>query len=209
MVAGISLRATRVAALTGALLLTACTGDKGGELSGSCSATSENLLRDSSFDTLFAHHRESQWQASEHAAGQTYEPSVSNGTLSIRKIGKEPWFLIAQSPDAKALAGKTLSFSAELKLDLKVPRHPHGFGYGGGLSIMAKRGGKLTVSSAFEHEPHMGVHDWQPVEVIFKLPKNSTYLRLGFLQQAGGSMQVRNPALRTVAPGCPPTTKGD
>lgn len=173
----------------------------------SCAPVSENQIQDARFETLSAHHSKAQWQASEHAAGGSFESSVSDGTLSIRKTGNEPWFLVAQSADAKVLAGNTLSFSAELKLDLHEPEHIHGFGYGGGLSVLGKRGGKLVVNSRFEHQPHFGVHDWQPVEVIFKLPRNTTYLRLALLHQAGGSMQVRKPALYIVDPDCPTTTK--
>lgn len=187
------------------MILNACSGESGGKDVGVCAPIGENQIRDSSFETLSAHHSEAQWQASEHRAGGAFESGVTDGTLIIRKIGDEPWFLIAQSVQTEALVGATLSFSAELKLDLHEPEHPHGFGYGGGLSVFGKHGGKVVVNSTLEHEPHIGVHDWHPVEVIFKLPKNVNYLRVGFLHQAGGSMQVRNPGLYTVNPGCPLT----
>lgn len=201
--------AVRAALLSLALVLSACgpraEQEEQSKSQGACTPRGENLIGDKAFATLFAQRSEQQWQSSEHAAGGTYEPSVTDGVLSIRKIGSEPWFLVAQSVDAKVLAGNTLAFSAELKLDLHEPKHAHGFDYGGGLSVMARRGGKVVVNSTMEHEPNFGVHDWQPVEVIFKLPRNSTYMRLGFVHQAGGSIAVRNPALYVMDPDCPVT----
>lgn len=197
----------RAGLLIGTLLLGACGPEPTSQGIDACTPSGENLVRDTGFTSLFSHHSERQWQSSEHAAGGTFEPKVEDGTLSIRKIGNEPWFLVAQSTEARELAENTLAFSAELKLDLHEPRDPHGFGYGGGLSIMAKRGGKVVVNSSMAHQPNFGVHDWQPVEVVFQLPKNSTYLRVGFVHQAGGTLKVRNPALYVVNPDCPLTAK--
>ena len=101
-----------------------------------------------------------------------------------------------------------MAFSAELKLDLKVPDDRHGFGYGGGLSLLAKKNNRVVLSSSLEHEPHMGVHDWQSVRIVADLPEGISYLRVGFLHQAGGSFQVRNPALYAVAGGCETTVDG-
>ena len=54
----------------------------------------------------------------------------------------------------------------------------------------------------------MGVHDWQSVRIVADLPEGISYLRVGFLHQAGGSFQVRNPALYTVAGVCETTVDG-
>ena len=200
-------RGIKTLALSSALLLIACSSDKPGEAPANCAPRSGNLIQDTSFTTLFSHRSQRLWHTSEHAAGGTFEPGVENGVLSIRKIGDEPWFTVTQSPDAESLAGKKLAFSAEIRLDLHEPEKPHAFGYGGGLTVLARRGGKVVVRSTLEHEPHFGTHDWQTVKVVFPLPKNTTYLRVGFVHQAGGVIQVRNPALHVVDTACPSTVR--
>lgn len=197
----------RPLALSGALFLVACGAEEAGQAPASCAVLSGNLIQDTSFTTLFAPRSQRLWHVAEHAAGGTYEPSVKDGVLSIRKIGDEPWFTVNQVPEVKDLAGKKLAFSAEIKLDLHEPEHPHGFGYGGGLTVLAQSGSKMVVNSTLEHEPNFGTHDWQSVQVVFPLPKNTTFVRVGFVHQAGGVIQVRNPALHVVDPDCPSTVR--
>lgn len=212
MIREIFAKVTVTAIITSTLALVACSndqpvGDNDQPVSdqASCARQGDNLVQDPGFATLFANRSERRWHASEHAAGGTFKHEAEDGVLRIRKIGKEPWFLVSQSIDTKALARKTIAFSAEVKLNLREPEHKHGFGYGGGLSVLAKRGGKLVVNSTLEHEPNFGKHDWTPVEVVFKLPANTSYLRVGFIHQAGGNIEIRNPELYIVKSGCPVT----
>ena len=185
------------------LLLSACGG--GGDSGPSCEYASGNLLEDTSFTTLDKPRSERAWRYSQHAGDRSFRYGAKQGTLSFEKTGSEPWALLAQSIDAKRTRGKRIEFSAELKLDLKEPVTTRGFGYGAGLSLLVKHNNRLRLSSSFDHEPHMGEHDWQTARVVADIPKGSTFLRAGFVHQAGGSFQVRNPQLRIVAGGCEPT----
>ena len=186
-----------------ALLLSAC--GRGSDSGPHCEYASGNLLQDPGFSSLEEGRRSRIWRYSQHAGDQSFAHSAANGILSIEKIGREPWGLVTQSVDTDALKGKRVEYSAELKLELTEPEHEHAFPYGGGLSLLAKKNNRVVLSSSLDHEPHMGTQDWQSVRIVADLPKAASYLRLGFLHQAGGRFQVRNPALRTVAGGCEPT----
>ena len=184
------------------LALTAC-GKQAAD--SSCKAIGGNLLQDTVFTTVGAPRAQRQWQSSEHSAKGSFSYMAAEGVLTIEQKGLEPWMIVTQSPDAGLLAGKVVEFSADLKLDLAAPERAHGFKLGGGLALVAKNNGKLAVNSMLDHEPHMGIHDWQTVRVVVALPMMIDYLQVGFLHQAGGVMMVRNPMLRQVAKTCPLT----
>ncbi|MEM9255240.1 MAG: hypothetical protein AAGA91_07320 [Pseudomonadota bacterium] len=173
--------------------------------SAECEYASGNLLADPGFKTLTLPKRERAWRYSQHSRDLSFEYSAEQGILEMVKTGKEPWALLAQSVDVGLVRGKRIEFSAELELALTEPADAHGFGYGGGLSLLAKQGSRVVFRSRLEHEPRMGTHDWQRVSTVVDLPIGITYFRVGFLHQAGGEMQVRDPALRTVASGCSPS----
>lgn len=174
----------------------------------SCDYKSENLLDDPGFATLDAPKSKRRWQFSEHAAGKSFEYGIKDGVLTIEQQGIEPWGMVKQTVNSKPLRGRLVEFKAELKLDLTQPAQPHGFTLGGGLSITAKSNNRLQLSSAMDHEPHMGKHDWFSARVVTPMPRQMNFLQVGFLHQAGGTMQVRNPSLRVVADGCPATVSG-
>jgi hypothetical protein len=174
-----------------------------------CEYASENLIDDPAFATLGAPRSKRRWQFSEHAAGKSFEYGASDGILTIDQQGIEPWGMVKQTVNAKPLRGRLVEFTADLKLDLTQPTQPHGFKLGGGLSITAKSNNKLQLSSTMDHQPHMGKHDWFNARLVAPLPRQMNFLQVGFLHQAGGVMQVRNPSLRVVADGCPVTVAPD
>lgn len=191
-------RAFRTTALIPIItLLAACTGEPAQD--DACKPRGENLLQDLSFATIDAPRPQREWHSSEHAAGQTFEYSADNGTLQIHKTGGEPWFLLSQSVDTTAIAGKRLTFGAEVKLDLQLPED-HNFKPGGGLAVLARKNGAVVINSTLEHEPRLGTTDWTPVDVTVKVPKGTGFLRVGFLHQAEGTLLVRQPFLK-LAPG--------
>ena len=171
----------------------------------SCKAVGGNLLQDTLFTTLGAPRAQRQWHSSEHSAKGSFSYGAAEGVLTIEQKGLEPWMILTQSQDAGLLAGEVVEFSADLKLDLAAPERAHGFKLGGGLALLAKNNGKLVVNSMLDHEPRMGIHDWQTARLVVALPMMIDYLRVGFLHQAGGVMLVRNPVLRQVAKTCPLT----
>ena len=184
------------------LLVSACGIDT--ERPPDCRYVSGNLFADPEFSTLNPPSQKKAWVYSQHAKDISFRYHVKEGTLSFVKTGTEPWGILAQSIDVNELMGKRVELSAELKLDLSEPKGASGFPYGGGLTLLVKRGDTVRLSSDLAHEPHIGTHDWQRVSVVTNIPKRSSYLRAGFLHQAEGKMQVRNPALRIVTVGCEP-----
>ena len=189
------------------LLLTAC-GEGAGERP-TCEYTSDNLLSDTEFSTLMQPMNSRAWSYSQHAGDRSFEYSATDGILTFERVGSESWGLLAQRVDPADLGGKRVEYSAELKLDLKEPADTHGFGYGGGLSLLAKVYNRVALTSSLDHEPHMGVHDWKAVRIVAELPEDTDYLRVGFLHQAGGKYAVKNPSLRTVVGACEPTVTAE
>lgn len=177
-------------------ILAACSGESTPD--DGCAPVGENLLRDLSFATITAPRPQRDWRSSEHAAGQTFEYSANEGTLTIHKTGGEPWFLLSQSVDTAAVEGKQLTFGADVKLDLQLPQD-HAFKPGGGLSVLARKNGAVVINSTLEHEPRLGTTDWTPVDVTITVPLGTNFLRVGFLHQAEGTLRVRNPFLKQAA----------
>lgn len=189
-----------------ALLLAGCGGAAD---SPGCAYKSENLIDDSGFATLEAPRSQRRWHFSEHAAGGSFTFGATGGVLGIEQHGVEPWAVVKQTVGSKPLRGQVVEFTADLKLDLTQPPQKHGFKLGGGLSLTAKSNNKLQLSSLMDHEPHMGRHEWFTARVVAALPRQMNLLQVGFIHQAGGAMQVRNPSLRVVADGCPTTVPAD
>ncbi|PLW70742.1 hypothetical protein [Pseudohalioglobus lutimaris] len=189
---------TTITALAAAALLSACSYDSAQSDVDACAPRGKNLLEDVTFSTLSGPRSQRKWLYSEHAAGQTFEYSASDGILKIHKMGGEPWFLLSQSPNSAAIAGKRITFGAEFKLDLQMPTD-HAFTPGGGLALLARRGGKVVINSSLDHQPRMGKTDWIPISITEKVPPGTDSIRVGFLHQAEGTLRVRRPFLKLAA----------
>jgi hypothetical protein len=94
--------------------------------------------------------------------------------------------MITQRLRIDGLDCKQVECSAELKLDLQEPVDTHGFGYGGGPVLLTSENNRLELTSSLDHDPHIGVHNWQPVRMQANLPKVTSTLRAGFLHPTGG-----------------------
>jgi hypothetical protein len=161
-----------------------------------CKPKGKNLLKDPKFSTVFKPRAKRKRTAAEHRAGEPFEYEVNEAELLIRKTGKEPWFIMTQIVPGDDIKGKTVLFSADIKLNMQPPKATQSLKTGGGLTLTAMVNGKPSLRSILEHEPHMGRSDWQTVKVKMELPKNLEFLRLGFLHQADGELSARNPSLR-------------
>lgn len=168
-----------------------------------CELEGKNHLRDADFALEAEDGRSKHWSGLQHAGEQSFSTAIETGVLTITRTGTQPWFLFRQTLPGKALAGRTLVFSAELKMDLRPMEVVYLGRTGGGLFVTAKNAsGRVILRSELEHDPHMGVHDWQPVEVRVDLPAATRTLELGFTLRAQGTLQVRDPALREVSGSC-------
>ena len=165
----------------------------------SCELVAGNLLQDPVFVQRNSTGVFLYWASSQHAGEKSFEPEFDRGVLTITKTGTQPWFYFRQTVAAEALAGKKLALSAELKLDM--PESPMRT-VGGGIKIVARssslQGRKLLLRSTFDHQPHNGKTDWYPVQVVVQLPAKTSTVDVGFLHQADGTLQVRNPSFQLV-----------
>ncbi len=177
--------------------------DKAQQLADDASLCTKNLLVNPEFNISDGQFFPQSWGASQHAGDQAYNVGFKSGELTIDKYGEQHWMLISQRVDPKAVAGRSVVFSAELKQDMNDDGWTQALEAGGGLSIIIRGtvpgspfSQKILLSSSLQHEPKLGVFDWTPVSVSFDVPATVTSVDLGFLHQAYGKMSVRNPSLR-------------
>lgn len=167
-----------------------------------CAVSGDNLLQNSHFEQRTADGGLTSWQRSQHAGDSSYDVNIEGGELTITKTGPQPWFLMRQKIKAKALTGKKLALTAELKLGLTNPKIEQAFKVGGGLQIVARssdaKGRKILLRSLLNHEPRIGTTEWHNVQVIIEPPKGTASLEIGVLHQADGVMSIRNPSLKLV-----------
>ena len=181
-------------------ILAGCTGGN------DCSqASSENSLSNPRFE-LDAHGKPDGWSSTQHAGTRAYRIAAKDGTLTIGKFDEQAWLYIAQKVQIPDGDGQHLRFSAEIKLDM-TEDPGHAFRQGGGLSL-AIRGGsgagsnKVLLSSLLDHEPRLGKTGWVPVAVTVVVPPGAKTVTAGFLHQANGTLEVRNPGLHRVKESC-------
>ncbi|MCR9185129.1 MAG: hypothetical protein NXH81_07025 [Halieaceae bacterium] len=168
---------------------------------------SENLLGNPGFASEGESGSRRPWSGSQHAGEPSFTTQVDDGVLTIEKIATQPWFKFSQAPRARPLRGEQLLFQAELKLALDTHEVIHGFKRGGGAQILiwgdpdpVMGGDRLMLESTLEHEPHLGQTDWFTVRIPVSVPATATRMNVGFVHQANGVMQVRNPGLYRCAP---------
>ena len=162
----------------------------------------ENLLTNTDFGASDPAVGLSGWRGSQHAGEPSFRVGTDNGVVTIEKIATQPWYRLAQVPQARALRGEALVFRAEIKLALDTVDVTHNFTHGGGLQVLVwgdpdpvMGGDRLMFDSTLEHEPRLGTTDWVQVSIPFTVSGTATRMSVGFVHQANGSMQVRNPEL--------------
>ena len=167
-----------------------------------CELVAGNLLQDPMFLQRKPAGVLGYWVGTQHAGEPSFELEFDSGELTINKTGTQPWFYFRQNVAVEQFVGKKLALTAELKLDMQQQQSQQGLIVGGGIKMVARssslQGRKLLLRSTLDHEPHIGKTDWDPVQVVIELPKGSSTLDVGFLHQADGTLQVRNPSLQLV-----------
>ncbi|MFV0478143.1 MAG: hypothetical protein ACK5ME_09945 [Parahaliea sp.] len=161
-----------------------------------------NLLANPDF-TQDERGRRYPWSSAQHAGERSFELTVKDGVARIRKTGNQHWFTLNQRIPIETVRGHKLHYAAELKLDLNNKGVRHAFGTGGGLTVFVRGapgsgpdGNGILFNSRFEHEPHMGQHDWTAVAIEFTVPDEARSMRIGIAHYAGGELSVRKPVLK-------------
>ncbi len=195
---------TLATVIIAAPLLASC-GNTPSSVTGAGSAAcrpGDNLLANPTF-AVDERGRRKSWSASQHAGEPSFEvEATGEGEIRISKTGTQHWFLLSQRVPIDAVRGRDLVYSAELKLDLHDEDLSHAFEVGGGLNVLVRgQPGSgpdhngILLRMRFEHEPHIGKHDWTPVQMAFTVPMDATSLRVGITDYADGSMWIRKPRL--------------
>lgn len=173
-----------------------------------CPLRGPELVQDRTFAEEAASRTSKHWTGVQHAGEHSYQLDIADGVLTIEKTGTQPWYIFRQRIDPEDVQDRKMRLAAELKLDLEPATENTAAEAGAGLYLKAiSRSGK-RYTAVFPHEPHQGVSDWVPVEVIVALPWNLARIDVGFTHRGEGSFQVRNPSFREVkskAKDCPIT----
>lgn len=192
----------RLAAASAAILVAACGAPTDPTI---CLPTGDNYLQDADFALEQQDPRSNAWITIQHAGEPSFEFTPVNGELTIRKIGTQPWGVFRQQLRNVELGGERMAFTAELKFDLNTV-DSRAYNAGGGLTLTARSGrNRIVRQSTFNHEPRLGHTQWVPVQVIVDIPGNTQNIELGFMHQAEGTFQVRNPSFHRVdasSPAC-------
>jgi len=189
-------RTVRIGAMLTAISVAACSAPEDPTV---CQPVGDNYLQDADFAMEQQNPRTNNaWITLQHAGEPSYTFTIDSGELTISKIGTQPWGIFKQQLRNTDLGGQRMAFTAELKLDLERPKG-QAFLTGGGLTLTAKSGRKrILLNSKLNHEPRLGHTDWFPVEVIVDIPDNTQDIELGFILQADGMFEVRNPSFHRV-----------
>lgn len=163
-----------------------------GEELESC-ADQKDLLQDPEFFRI--HADDGLWIYTQHTGDRSFELSSHEGELSIKRVNKEPWMIIAQTVTHRSLAGAKIRFSADLKGDAPVRPPIHGFPHVAGLYLKVGHHRNAVIA---DHKPNNGSWDWQRVTVEKFIPDGISELRVGFVHQSGGELWARNPTLTVV-----------
>jgi hypothetical protein len=163
-----------------------------------CEVYPTNYLQDSDFSAEKADRRSPHWAGIQHRNNPGYETRIDGeGVLTIEKTAPQDWLLFRQRIPAEPFASDKLVFAAELNLHLELGDNSiTALPLGGGLSLLVRdSNGKLLLTSQAESDPKHGVVPWRQVQVVFELPPGAHTIEAGFLHQADGWLQVRNPSL--------------
>ena len=132
-----------------------------------------------------------QWVCSQHTGPLSYvfalDKAVTksgSGSASVERTGPEDWGTMWQDLDYKAVAGRKIKVSADIKRVGVV-------GKGGGLSFVSS-GGSMTDQAPIVDKFIEGTNDWRREELIISLPRSMSYSRVGFSLEGSGKMWVDN-----------------
>ena len=150
------------------------------------------------------------WNIGQHAQGKakghSYEFSSSDGVLTIRRVGAEPWGMVAQDFKVDEYIGKRLRLSMEVSGELDEsfgrPIEPSGLiarvtGFGPHDPPMF--GARILVAERSNPGLGVGSHDWQELILEFEIPDSRhVELRAGVQLTLGGVLHVRRPRLEVI-----------
>ncbi len=164
----------------------------------------EQLLQDPTFSTL--EQGRHIWSYSQHAGDVSYEYEGREGVLRIRRIGIEPWGLLAQQVPVQALAGRKMTLSVEVQGDIVQSETPvfepasvniiiKGWPENPSLRFM----GMQSLLERRQVLPQTLAGDnWTPIELELTVPHTAMSLEVNFVMGYEGELRIRNPLLRVV-----------
>jgi hypothetical protein len=157
-------------------------------------ATMKPLLRNMDFKLWVAQGTvqcAAEWVCGQHTGPLSYlfvhDKTVTKsgtGSASLERTGPEDWGTMWQDADFRAIAGRKVRISADIKRAAIVGR-------GGGLSFVSG-GASLTEQAPIADKFIQGSNDWQREEIVLTLPRSITSARVGFALEGSGKIWVDN-----------------
>jgi hypothetical protein len=128
-----------------------------------CEGSSE-LIVDPLFTTI--NDIDSPWQYNQHAGDQSLKVDATEGTLTFKRIGSEPWAMFRQTITDERLDAATIRYTADLRGDVSS-EVTHFFGAKAGLFLQINQYPDAYVG---DQNLSNGQWDWQAYGVTKTLP---------------------------------------
>jgi hypothetical protein len=155
------------------------------------------------------------WSFQHHATLGSYRLTVTDGELTIERIGAEPSATLVQDLPAEAVAdaaGRTLVFGADFRARLEndtwgPPLSPTGMivrvespPEGGASDLAARLGSARRRVERLDLPSPVVIDDWTRHELVFDVPEDVQRMSVSFSMTSGGVLEIRNPSLTVVEP---------
>ncbi len=163
-----------------------------------CELKEVNHLKDIDFAQEAISSRSKHWTGIQHAGEKSFTVNFDGPVAIIEKTGTQPWFLYRQRLRSGDFSERKLVFSAEVKL-IPSSNSVDARASVGGLRLSAiSSNGKPSkrVEQGVPKDSEYG--DWQSLQLIALIPKNTQTLEVSFFHELDGAMHIRNPSLREV-----------
>jgi hypothetical protein len=134
------------------------------------------------------------WTTSVHSNPRAYAIALDNGvhhsgaaSLRIARVGDEPWGMVTQKLAPTGLTGRTIEFSAWLKVDKAT-------GPGAVLTIGTTAHGAID-RVVFLEPPLAGTKDWSQARVRLAVPAGTSVVEVSAMLQGPGTLWVDDATL--------------
>jgi hypothetical protein len=137
------------------------------------------------------------WTASVHSNPRAYAFAIDTGvhhagtaSLRITRVGDEPWGMITQALPPAGLTGRTIEWSAWLRIDKAA-------GPGAVLSIATTAHG-ATDRVVFLEPALAGTKDWTQARVRLAIPPGTSVVEVSAMLQGPGTLWVDDAKLEVL-----------
>lgn len=139
------------------------------------------------------------WQHTSHSNKQIYQIKTGDAAIvlnSIKQASSKDIGAVKQTVSSEGYRGCRVRFRADLSTKESG---------GTGLWLTASHQ-DWHITDGMYDRLITGTSDWQPIELVIDVPKDTTYLSFGLWMQGNGTSKMRNPKFEVVEETVPVTT---